>query len=112
VSRKPDNPAHLLMEKHLQELGLRYEREYLFIPSRKWRADFAVSKRYSDGVIRYSLVEIEGGIWTRGRHTRGKGYQADMEKYNMASAFGYKVFRFSTGEVLDGTAKEFLGKWL
>jgi very-short-patch-repair endonuclease len=57
-------------------------------PLRQWRADRAY-------VELKLLFEIEGGAWIQGRHTRGKGYEADCEKYNTAQMMGYKVFRFS-----------------
>lgn len=41
-------------------------------------------------------VEIEGGIFTKGRHTRGVGYSNDCLKYNMALALGWRVFRLTT----------------
>lgn len=50
------------------------------------------------------MIEVEGGIWSGGRHTRGKGYIGDMEKYNEAAAMGYKVLRFSTEQVKSGLA--------
>ena len=40
-------------------------------------------------------VEIEGGAWTGGRHTRPVGYQKDCEKYNAAGALGWTVFRLT-----------------
>lgn len=102
------NPAHLLLETHLRELKLAFESEVRFYPKRKWRADYFVRSLSNERV----LVEIEGGVWSKGRHTRGKGYLADMEKYRVAAALGYKVFRFSTQEIMNGAAKEFLRKWL
>lgn len=66
-----------------------WEREYRFAPPRRWRADFAhVASRV--------LVEIEGGVWTRGRHVRGDGFRRDCEKYNAAAADGWRVFRLTT----------------
>ena len=61
--------------------------EYKFYASRKWRFDFA-------WLDEYVAVEVEGGIWVRGRHTRGKGYLADMEKYNEAVLLGWKILRY------------------
>jgi hypothetical protein len=84
VTRKPD--AGMLLEIHLRELGLSFEREFRFHPPRKWRADFRI-------------------------HNGGSGYVKDLEKYRIASAKGYKLFRFSTQEVLDGTAKKFIKEW-
>ena len=67
-------------------------REFVFAAPRKWRADFA----WPDQRV---LVEIEGGVHSGGRHVRGKGFEADLEKGNMAQVLGYKVLRFSGGMV-------------
>ncbi len=66
------------------------EREYRFDPTRRWKADFA----FTNAKV---LVELEGGVFSNGRHTRGKGYEADLEKYNAATSQGWCVFRFSRG---------------
>jgi len=105
------NPAHILFEKHLLELGITFTREFRFHPLRKWRFDYnlhywARGINPADG--NHAAVEIEGAIWANGRHTRGKGYQADLDKYNQATAMGFRVFRFSTTDVLRGRAKEFI----
>ncbi|MGT2613610.1 DUF559 domain-containing protein, partial [Acinetobacter baumannii] len=50
------------------------------------------------------LVEVEGGAFSNGRHTRGKGYLGDMEKYNSAAMMGFTVLRFSTEQVKSGMA--------
>lgn len=66
--------------------------EYRFCPDRKWRFDFAhVGSKVA--------VEIEGGVWSGGRHTRGGGYIADCAKYNRANALGWRVFRL-TGDMI------------
>lgn len=73
--------------------GLRddFVAEFKFDPDRKWRADRGAPKRKV-------LVEFEGGVWTGGRHTRGQGFIDDCEKYNAATAAGWRVFRFATNE--------------
>jgi very-short-patch-repair endonuclease len=67
-------------------------REHKFCESRRWKFDFA-------HVESKVAVEIEGGIWTGGRHTRGSGYQKDCEKYNAAAAMGWRVFRLCDGMI-------------
>lgn len=44
-------------------------------------------------------MEIEGGVWSMGRHTRGSGFVKDMEKYNAAASLGWRVFRFTPKQV-------------
>lgn len=105
------NQATILLEEHLKELKLDYLREFRFCPGRKWQADFAigVAPWEHKGTV---LVEIEGGVWTEGRHTRGSGFIKDIEKYNHAAILGYRLLRFSTQHVLEGQAREFLKRWL
>lgn len=74
------------------------EPEYRFHPFRKWRVDFAWPS------LRLA-IEIEGAIWTGGRHTRGGGVLADMEKYNTLSAvMGWRLMRFDGDAVRTGRA--------
>lgn len=75
--------------------------EYRFHPTRKWRFDYA----WPDEKV---AIEIEGGIWTSGRHTRGSGFSRDMEKYNMAGKLGWRVFRFSPHQFRKGEAHLFM----
>jgi hypothetical protein len=96
------NKAHILLEKHLEELGIAFVREERFHPKRKWRFDYAFDNGWP------VAIEIEGAIFSRGRHTRGAGYQKDLEKYNTATAMGWRVYRFSTQDVLNGKARAFL----
>ena len=71
--------------------------QYRFAPPRRWTFDFC-------WLDRMLAVEVEGGIWTKGRHTRGKGYERDCEKYNAAALSGFRVLRVTTGMVKDGRA--------
>lgn len=38
-------------------------------------------------------LEIDGGIFTQGGHTRGSGYWKGIEKQNEAILLGWKVLR-------------------
>jgi len=71
-------------------------REHQFIGNRKWRFDFA-------NIQTRIAIEIEGGTWSGGRHTRGSGYAKDCEKYNAAADVGWRVFRLTSDMI---TTKE------
>lgn len=73
------------------------EREYRFDEERRWRFDFA----YPEHKV---AIEVEGGVFQQGRHTRGKGFTADCEKYNRATELGWAVFRYPTAQVKNGEA--------
>lgn len=60
------------------------------VPKRKFRCDFVWR---AERVV----VELEGGAFTRGRHTRGVGYEADCEKYNQLTLHGWHLLRFTRG---------------
>jgi very-short-patch-repair endonuclease len=92
----------LLLETHIRELGCEIpEREHKFYPGRSWRFDFSWPAFFV-------AVEVEGGIWENGRHVRPQGFSDDAEKYNTATAAGWRVYRFTSDMVSTGYAKEFI----
>lgn len=70
-------------------------REHRFHTTRKWRMDRAYPEFMT-------AVEVEGGIWSGGRHVRGAGYEGDCEKYNQAQIMGWAVLRFTPKQVISG----------
>ncbi len=81
------------------------ETEYRFHEHRKWRFDFAWPA--------YKVaVEIEGGVWTRGRHVRGRGFMGDCEKYNEAALLDWMVLRVTPDMVGNGAALDYLRRAL
>lgn len=94
---KVPNEFEAKLARELKTLKIKFEQEFYFHPDRKWRADFHL-------IDKKILVEVEGGIWSGGRHTRGKGYLRDLEKYNAATMMGFQVIRFSTDQVKSGHA--------
>lgn len=62
--------------------------EYMFHETRKWRIDY-----YFEVGSKRIALEVEGGVWTGGRHTRGSGFVKDIEKYNELSAYGIYLIR-------------------
>lgn len=70
-----------------------YVREWRFDLSRLWKFDFAWP-------MLKVAVEIEGGTFGGGRHTRGAAYQADCRKYNAAQQQGWVVLRYTTNDLV------------
>jgi very-short-patch-repair endonuclease len=108
---KPLNHAEVLLWQQIKEIhgNVRWAKEYKFHPDRRWKADFAIWDKEHD---RKWIIEIEGAVFTQGRHTRGTGFIADCEKYNHAALLGYRVLRFPTKQVLDGSAIAFIRRVL
>lgn len=74
--------------------GLEFEKEYKFHSKRKWRFDYC-------NIETKTAIEIEGGAWTSGRHTRGKGFIGDMEKYNASIELGWVVLRYTPSQMAE-----------
>jgi hypothetical protein len=61
-----------------------FVRELQFHSERKWRFDFAW--------IEYRVgLEVQGGLFIAGRHSRGAGIAKDMEKFSEAAALGWRI---------------------
>jgi len=78
--------------------------EYRFHEIRKWRFDYAfLSEKLA--------LEIEGGSFLVGRHTRGAGFREDLVKYAEAALLGWTVLRATPEQVANGTAFGWLTRW-
>ena len=93
-----EKPVLLILVDHLELLGYPPPvAEYMFHEKRRWRLDLA----YPDDLI---ALEYEGGVYTGGRHTRGKGFEDDCEKYNALALEGWWLFRWTYSSVMSGNA--------
>lgn len=88
----------------LRAVGIQFEREFRFHPVRRWRFDFTF-----EGQI---ALEIQGGTWINGAHSRGKGQRSDFEKKNEANLLGWTVYYADTDMVKDGTALQVIERAL
>lgn len=101
-------PNANLFDKVLADNGLPLpERELAFAKAvgRKWRFDFAWPKHKL-------ALEVEGGVFTGGRHTRGKGFLGDMAKYNAAVSLGWRVARCVPSTLCDTDTVDMLRELL
>ena len=58
--------------------------EYKFNPVRRWRFDLCwVPQRVA--------LEVQGGIFVRGRHSRGAALLKEWEKLNTAAGMGWRL---------------------
>jgi hypothetical protein len=79
--------------------------EYRFHASRKWRFDWAWPEH------RVAL-EVQGGIWIRGGHSRGSGQTRDFEKYNTAASEGWRLLQITPDELHTVATVELIRKTL
>ena len=80
-------------------------REYRFHDVRRWRFDLAWPAAKL-------AVEVQGGVWSNGKHGRGSGVAKDYEKLNTAQIMGWKVLQFETSQIKSGEAAELIIKTL
>lgn len=104
MKRRP-NEAQTLLADILMDTGHICYAEHKIIATRKWAWDFAIPERKL-------AIELHGGTWTHGRHTRGAGFQRDREKMNAAQVAGWDVLEFTTEDVLRGRAEKTIAAWL
>lgn len=46
--------------------------------------------------IQRLAIELQGGTWTRGRHSRGSGQTSDYTKHNYATRRGWRIIYFTS----------------
>jgi hypothetical protein len=106
------NEAQLCLYLYLRDTfvdDVIVEKELQFAPPRKWRIDVALIDNQTEEKWAF---EIEGGLFSSGRHSRGAGIRDDIEKYNRLAAAGWQLFRFLPEQVLKGEAKSFIEEFL
>ena len=79
--------------------------EFRFHDTRKWRFDVVFPHQKL-------AVEIDGGGFVQGRHGRGKGIEADCEKFAEAMLLGWRVLRVTPKHVKSGQALDWITRLL
>lgn len=77
-----------------QLLGGEWWAEWPFHPTRKWRFDYACPELKI-------AIEVDGGIFTGGRHSGGVGQLKDFEKMNNAASRQWLVFHTTPEDMHD-----------
>jgi very-short-patch-repair endonuclease len=78
------------------------EAEYRFAAPRRWRFDYAWPQHLV-------ALEVDGGTWVAGRHTRGSGWQRDTEKLNAAAVLGWRMLRCTPQQLCTLAMVELIG---
>ncbi len=81
------------------------EGQYRFVPGRLYRFDRAWPAHLV-------AVEIQGGLWVNGAHSRGSGVERDCVKLSIAAALGWRVLPVSKAMIEDGTAVRLIAQAL
>lgn len=96
-----------LWQAHYPQLIL--EREFSDVDA--WEKDYQERFSKSKRSKRYRLdfahphsstgIEIQGGVYNRGRHVTGSGYERDCRKYNLAYTSGWTIFLLTNAMAKD-----------
>lgn len=83
-------------------------REHRFHATRRWRFDVAWPQRTASPWVSALAVEVEGGVYVKGAHTRGAHFESDCEKYAEALIHGWRVLRVTPRHIRDGRALQWI----
>lgn len=78
-----------------------FDRQMRIHPERKFRADFWFSKARL-------VVEVDGGGFINGRHSRGTGIERDAEKSALIAAMPARLMRVTPKQINNGSALEWI----
>lgn len=66
-----------------------FVKEYKFCKERKWKIDYYLPDLNA-------AIEVEGGVWSGGRHINPKGFLNDLDKYNAITMAQIQLLRIDT----------------
>ncbi len=116
VKPKRQRPAHwpdgigseleFMLINRLERTGLPAPLpQYRVIPGRDFRFDLCwPAQRVA--------VEVQGGIWVNGAHSRGSGVERDCTKYCLAAAAGWRVLPVTKSMIESGEAVRLIAQAL
>ena len=103
-------PAEALLASTLEPLGFQWN---LSIALGGRKPGFPTCYKVDFGCrARKLALEVDGGTWTGGRHTRGMGYEDDCRKFAEAAILGWRVIRATGDQVRTGAALQWVERAL
>ena len=69
--------------------NIAFVKEYKFCKERKWKIDYYLPDLNA-------AIEVEGGVWSGGRHINPKGFLNDIDKYNAITMAKIQLLRIDT----------------
>jgi hypothetical protein len=101
-----DSELEMILENRVAIAGLPLGvTQHRFAEGRRYRFDRA----WPDQLV---AVEVQGGIWTRGRHARGSGIAAECQKFSLAAALGWRVLPVTREMIESGEAVRLIAQAL
>lgn len=99
INREVRTDYKAQFEQQLILVGIKFEREFVFAPPRKWRSDWLITGTKV-------LVEFEGGLFAKNKIGHGNvgGILRDMTKANEAQLAGFILIRIAPNHVVSGQA--------
>ena len=88
----------------LRGIHLDVERQFS-LPGFRYRWDFCLRSWML-------LLEIQGGTWIGGKHTRGQGYQDDCTKARLALLYGWKTAWLTAEDIHSGRGLGFIQDYI
>lgn len=84
----------IIVSAYFKEIGIPEPvYEHRFHSVRKWRFDLA----WIDEKVAF---EVQGGLFTGGRHTRGAALLKEYEKLSVAAAMGWRILYCQPSDLL------------
>jgi len=83
IAKLPPGVYEYRFAAHHVGLGPRLRERLAAVGLKDWRFD----KAWPDEKV---FAELQGGVWSGGRHVTGIGYEGDCEKLNAATLLGWR----------------------
>ncbi len=103
-AKRSEPEEHLAFQLKAVKAPL-FERQFRITPERKFMADFY----FPTGKL---VVEVDGGGWINGRHSRGDGMDLDAEKSALIALLPARLMRVTPKHIYNGNAVEWILKAL